>query len=158
MNRLPLSFASRLPPSQTWSDHGGSWQATKLPSRREPAWEPPGRTTSHASRTSADGQLAIRPAHEPIRTTLNGHTGIYGSEGSAPVARTQACRGSRLAPVARFGSATHRSGTGGYELLDGLTMRHPSSIDGRPIAGPEPPSLANPGPRLMEHFQRGSDS
>jgi len=39
--------------------------------RWEPTWEPPGRTTSCAKRTSTDRRMAIMPARGPIRTTLN---------------------------------------------------------------------------------------
>lgn len=45
----------------------------------EPTREPFSRTTSHARRTSTDKRTAIIPAHRPIRMTLNGLTGIYGS-------------------------------------------------------------------------------
>jgi hypothetical protein len=38
---------------------------------REPTWEPTGRTTSRASRTSTDKWLAIIPGRELIRTMLN---------------------------------------------------------------------------------------
>ena len=39
--------------------------------RWEPNWEPPGRTTSPARRTSADKRLAIMPGPELIWTALN---------------------------------------------------------------------------------------
>ena len=44
----------------------------------EPSWEPSARTTSTARRTGMDRRLMIMPGHGPIRTTLNGLTGIYG--------------------------------------------------------------------------------
>jgi len=45
---------------------------------RKPTWEPSARTASHGRRAGADRRVAIMPACEPIRTTLNGLTGITG--------------------------------------------------------------------------------